>query len=89
MDFATLFENATVAGIPLLVFVLAFVQWIKSLGVSGVYARVISMAVGLSLGIGYQLTLSIPVDFAGWFGAVVFGLALGLGASGVYDAVNK
>ena len=66
MDFATLFENATVAGIPLLVFVLAFVQWIKSLGVSGVYARVTSMVVGLSLGIGYQLTLSTPADFAGW-----------------------
>lgn len=89
MDFVTLFENATVAGIPLLVFVLAFVQWIKSLGVSGVYARVTSMAIGLALGIGYQLTISTPADFAGWFGAVVFGLALGLGASGVYDAVNK
>ena len=47
MDFVTLFENATVAGIPLLVFVLAFVQWIKGLGVSGVYAKVTSMAVGL------------------------------------------
>ena len=89
MDFVTLFENATVAGIPLLVFVLAFVQWIKGLGVSGVYAKVTSMVIGLSLGIGYQLTLSTPGDFAGWFAAVVFGLALGLGASGVYDSVNK
>jgi hypothetical protein len=30
MDFVTLFENATVAGIPLLIFVLALVQWVKS-----------------------------------------------------------
>jgi hypothetical protein len=30
MDFVTLFENATVAGIPLLIFVLALVQWVKT-----------------------------------------------------------
>jgi len=89
MDFVTLFENATVAGIPLLIFVLALVQWVKSFGVSGNYAKAASMAIGLVLGIGYQLTLSAPTDFAGWFTTVVFGLALGLGASGVYEVANK
>jgi hypothetical protein len=89
MDFVTLFENATVAGIPLLIFVLALVQWVKSFGVSGNYAKATSMAIGLVLGVGYQLTLSAPTDFAGWFTTVVFGLALGLGASGVYEMANS
>ena len=89
MDFVTLFENATVAGIPLLLFVLALVQSVKSFGVSGNYAKAASMVIGLVLGIGYQLTLAAPVDFAGWFTTVVFGLALGLGASGLYDASKK
>ncbi len=88
MDFVTLFENATVAGVPLLLFVLALVQWVKSFGVSGNYAKAASMVIGLVLGIGYQLTLAAPVDFAGWFTTVVFGLALGLGASGVYEVAN-
>lgn len=88
MDFVTLFENATVAGIPLLIFVIALVQWVKSLGVTGIYARVTSMGIGLALGIGYQLTIAFPTDFTGWFTAVVFGLALGLGASGIYDAAK-
>lgn len=89
MDFVTLFENATVAGIPLLIFVLALVQWVKSFGVAGNYAKATSMFIGLALGIGYQLTFSTPADFSGWFTTVVFGLALGLGASGVYDTVNN
>jgi len=89
MNFTTLFENATVAGIPLLIFVLALVQWVKGFGLSGNYAKAVSMVIGLSLGVGYQLTLSMPSDFTGWFTTVVFGLALGLGASGVYDVVNK
>jgi hypothetical protein len=41
------------------------------------------------LGIGYQLSISVPVGFSGWFGASVFGLALGLLASGIYDAVKN
>ena len=89
MDFTNLFQNATVAGIPLLIFVLALVQWVKSFGVKGNYVKAFSMAIGLFLGIGYQLTLSVPSDFAGWFTTVVFGLALGLGASGVYEVANK
>jgi hypothetical protein len=31
----------------------------------------------------------MPVGFTGWFGVIVFGLALGLVASGIYDVLNK
>jgi len=81
-----LFVNAQVAGIPLLAFVLGLVQWLKGFGFSGQRVRLLSMIVGLALGIGYQYSVSAPVDFAGWFATLVFGVALGLVASGLYDA---
>ena len=83
-----IFENILVAGIPLLLVVLGLVQWIKQFGLEGKIVRVISMAVGLLLGVGYQLSIAMPVDFAGWFSTAVFGLALGIVASGLYDAAK-
>ena len=50
--------------------------------------RYVSLAIGLIFGIGYQLSLGVPTDYAGWFGAVIYGLALGLVASGIYDAAS-
>jgi hypothetical protein len=41
------------------------------------------------LGLGYHVaSIGIPVGFAGWFAAVIFGLAMGLVASGFYDFAN-
>ena len=84
-----IFENITVAGIPLLLVVIGLVQYIKGFGLQGDSVRALSGAVGLVLGLGYQASLGVPTDFAGWFAAVIFGLGLGLVASGVYDAANK
>ena len=86
--FQIVFENASVAGIPLLSFVLGLVQWIKGFCLSGAQVKVSSMAVGVLLGIGYQFSVQPPVDFAGWFAVAVFGVALGLVASGLYDAAK-
>lgn len=86
--FKIVFENASVAGIPLLAFVLGLVQWIKGFGLSGAQVRVTSMVIGLLLGVGYQFSVQAPVDFAGWFAVTVFGVALGLVASGLYDAAK-
>ena len=83
-----IFKDAVVAGVPLLAFVIGLVQWIKGFGLSGNIVKGLSMGVGLVLGIGYQFSTVPPVDFAGWFGATVFGLALGLVASGIYDVAN-
>lgn len=84
----SIFENITVAGVPLLLVTLGLVQYIKGFGLSGNSVRGLSAAVGLVLGIGYQLSVSMPADFGGWFAVVVFGLGLGLVASGVYDAAQ-
>lgn len=86
--FKAVFDNASVAGIPLLAFVIGLVQYIKSFGLSGNAVRGVSMAVGFVLGIGYQFSTVPPTDFASWFAASVFGLALGLVASGLYDAAQ-
>jgi len=83
------FENLVVAGIPLLLVVLGLVEWSKLLGLTGNVLRVVSMAIGVLLGIGYQFSLASPIAFADWFAVVVFGLVLGLTTSGVYDSFNK
>jgi hypothetical protein len=82
-----MFENVLVHGIPLVVVVIGLVEWFKSFGLAGNILRGISMVIGMLAGGGYMLaTNGLPTDFAGWFGVVIYGLALGLVASGVYDA---
>lgn len=83
------FSSALVNGIPLVLVVLGIVEWSKRLGVTGKWLLVLSMLVGLVLGVLYQIGSAIPTDFAGWFGACVYGLGLGLVASGVYDAIRS
>lgn len=81
MDF-----DAIVAGLPLVLVVIGLVEWFKQLGIQGNTLRYVSMAIGLVIGIAYQISLSLPIDFAGWFAACIYGLGLGLVASGIYDA---
>ena len=51
---------------------------------------VFSLVLGLAFGMAYKIAESgLPVSFAGWFAVIVFGLALGLVASGFYDFANK
>lgn len=78
-----------VNGIPLMFVVMGLVEFVKAFGVSGKWLTVSSFAIGLVLGLLYQLSIGIPVGFAGWFGAGIFGLALGLVACKVYDAVRN
>ena len=80
--------DAIVAGLPLVLVVIGLVEWFKQLGVQGNVLRYVGMAIGLVFGIGYQVSLGMPTDYAGWFGAAVYGLALGLVASGIYDAAS-
>jgi hypothetical protein len=83
------FSSYVVAGVPLVLVVLGLVEWVKSLGLAGNAVKYVSLAIGLVLGVGYQISVAVPVGFSGWFGASVFGLALGLVASGIYDVVKN
>jgi energy-coupling factor transporter transmembrane protein EcfT len=83
------FQQYLVAGVPLVFVVLGLVEFVKRLGLKGNWLIVVSMLIGAALGIGYQCTVAVPVGFNGWFSVSVFGLAVGLVASGIYDAVKN
>lgn len=80
--------NIFVNGIPLVAVVIGLVAWVKSFGLTGGRLTASSMAIGVALGIGYQVSIAVPTSFGGWFQAVVFGLTLGLVASGIYDTAR-
>lgn len=73
-------------GVPLMALVMAIVEYIKQLGLSGAPLRAASLLAGLVIGLGYKAATAAPATFADWAGAAVYGLVLGLAASGVYDA---
>lgn len=81
--------NEVVNGIPLIFVVMGLVELTKAFGASGKLLTGISVGIGLALGMLYQISLGVPVDFAGWFGAAIYGLALGITASGVYNAIRN
>jgi len=84
-----IFDGIVVAGIPLLLVVLGLVQFVKGFGFSGTAVKLLSLSIGVLLGIGYQFSVSPPVDFSSWFAVVIFGLGLGLVARGVYDVAKS
>lgn len=97
MDLAYLenYFGAMVQGVPLLLVVVGLVEWIKAQGVSGNALRFASMGVGLLFGGGYMLTQARPpvgdwyLSYVFWFGNVVYGLGLGVVASGLWDTVRR
>jgi NhaP-type Na+/H+ or K+/H+ antiporter len=100
MDWSA-FTKATVAGIPLLFVVLGLVEWLKKFNkpdgtpkFDGNVILLLSLGLGLLFGGGYMITVTRPpiLDlweiYVYWFAVVVYGLAMGLVASGLYDAVK-
>lgn len=86
--FDQFFKDAVVAGIPLLALIIGLVQVIKGF-IVGVKGKLIAVVMGLLLGGGYELSkFGMPIDFAGWFTVVVFGLAMGVVSFGLFDAAN-
>ena len=78
-----------VGGIPLVAVVFGLVEFVKSFGVRGHWLTITSVLLGLAFGVSYQIAnAGLPVSFAGWFAVAVFGIMLGLVASGLYDFVD-
>lgn len=69
--------------------VIAIVEGLKRLGVKDWGSFVASMVTGLVLGLGYSYSLAPITTFAGWFFSAIFGLILGLTASGLYTGVKS
>jgi len=83
-------QEILVAGVPLLLVVIGLVEWVKKINVPSNALPFVSMGIGLILGSGYQVAENgVPLDFAGWFAVIVFGLAIGLVASGLFDAAKN
>jgi hypothetical protein len=79
------FDTLLVGSVPLMIVVFGLVEMIKSLGIQGRTLTIISMLLGLAFGMAYQLAkIGVPAGFAGWFEIIVFGLVIGLVASGFY-----
>lgn len=76
-------------GVPLIFVVMGLVELVKVFGIQGKALTAVSFGIGLILGLLYQISLGMPADYTGWFGAALFGLALGLVASKVYDAIGS
>lgn len=83
-DFSTLL----IGGIPLIAVIFGLIEFLKVFGLKGRLLTIFSLLLGLLLGVAYKLTLGLPVDFAGWIAVIVFGLAIGLTTSGIYDFLN-
>ncbi len=74
-------------GINFLVIVFGLVEFAKKFGLKGRTLTALSMVVGVVMGVLYQLSLRSQA-LAEWFQIMMFGLAVGLAASGIYDFLN-
>jgi len=85
MDFGSVVVN----GIPLVFVIAGLVAFAKTMGLTGKALTSLSLVLGLVFGLLFQISLAMPVGLSQWFGAAVFGLALGITTSGLYDLVTK
>jgi hypothetical protein len=81
--------NPIVNGVPLTVLVIALVEWVKRFGVEGKTINAVSLIIGTIVGVAYWYAQSSLFTFSDWFSALVYGLTLGLTASGLYDATQS
>jgi len=79
--------NFIVNPVTLALIVLGVVEFIKKFGVSGNKLMLISMCVGIFLGLVYKAReLYVPAQ--PYIDVAFFGIAVGLGASGIYSFVT-
>ena len=98
MDYSVL-TRAAVGGVPLLFVVLGLVEWVKMLRrkdgsqwIDGNWLLLVSLVWGVVVGGGYMLAQGGPPVgdgvFAYWFTVIIYGLAMGLVASGLYNVAK-
>jgi len=84
--------GALVAGIPLMLVVIGLVQYVKEkLGWSGMGVEIFAILLGLAFGFGYHVYAaeSVVWSFNFIFEGVIYGLAVGLVATGIYKAYHE
>ena len=80
-------NNFLVNPVTLALIILGVVEMIKKFGVTGNKLLIISMIVGIAFGVVYKL-YEIYTPAKVYIDVVFFGIAAGLGASGIYSFVT-
>lgn len=97
------FTDAAVTGVPLVFVIVGLVYWFKEFKAqdgsplfTGNQILIISMIWGVLIGGGYQVFKTpLPEDpgvyplYTYWFAVLVYGVAMGLVASGLYSTVKS
>jgi len=84
--------GSLVAGIPLMLIVIGLVQYVKEkLGWVGIGVEIFAILLGLAFGFGYHVYAAEVViwTFNFIFEGAIFGLAVGLVATGIYKAYHQ
>jgi ABC-type uncharacterized transport system permease subunit len=79
--------NFIINPLTLALIILGVVEFIKKFGVTGNKLLIISMVVGIAFGVIYKLYI-IYLPSQVYIDVIFFGIAVGLGASGIYTFVN-
>jgi hypothetical protein len=86
-------SGALIVGIPLVMIVIGLVQFVKTkLNWSGVGVEIFSICLGLVFGFAYHVYAALaPIlwNFNFIFEGLIYGLGLGLVASGIYKAFHQ
>ncbi len=89
MSIGQVVSLALTGSAPLLLVVMGMVQWLKRLNLSGVVLNIASLLTGLLFGGVYLYATLHPIDLLGFFFVIVYGLVIGLIASGIYDLAGN
>jgi hypothetical protein len=86
MDFTQFFVASAESAPILVMVVLGLVTLYGKFGLSGKVQLASSLATGIVFGAAFQIAaLGLPESFAGYFSVLIYGLMIGLVASGVYE----
>ncbi len=88
-DLIAFLKTAAILFPALLPIVFGVVNYIGKLGVKGIWQLVSSLLVGLVLGSIIMFFTIAPKTAVAWFSVALFGLIVGLAASGCYEGIKS
>ena len=88
-DIKEFFQTITILAPFTMGLVMALVTLWGKFGVSGKWQLLSSLLTGVVTGVLFYYFTNTPESAVEWFSAGLFGLIIGLTASGVYDAVKE
>jgi hypothetical protein len=87
-DLIEFLKTAAIIFAPLMTIVFGIVNYIGKFGVQGKWQLISSLLAGLILGSIVMYFTIGPASAVGWFSVALFGLLVGLAASGCYEGIK-